>query len=78
MLTTTWIPCEQPPAGRKVARAKASPPWFASADRYVLEYYRSDGQLYACVTNKGDKPKGSRPALSAGESQWYLVCRDSA
>jgi len=78
MLRTTWIPCEQPPRGRKLARARVSPPWFASADRYALEYYRADGQLYACVTNTGDKPKAGRPALSAGESQWYLVRREGA
>ena len=75
MATTTWIPCEKPLNGRKVAGTKVSPPWFASAERFGLEFYRAESQLYACVTNKGDKPKGGGPSLAAGQSQWYLVNR---
>ena len=75
MPKTTWIPCEKPTNGRKVARAGISPPWFASAERFGLEFFRADSQLYACVTNKGEKPKGGGLALAAGQSQWYVVER---
>ncbi len=78
MPTTTWIPCEQAPSGRKLARARLSPPWFASAEHYAIEFYRADSQLYARVTNTGDKPKAGGHGLSAGESQWYVIHRNSS
>ena len=72
MPTATWMPCESP-TKPKPSRTKVEAPWFASAEHYSLAFFRADGQLYACVTNDGPKPKGGGSAFATGDSQWYLV-----
>ena len=74
MPSATWVPCESP-TKPKPSRTKVAAPWFASAEHYALEFFRADGQLYACVTNEGPQPKGGGSAFATGDSQWYLIER---
>ena len=88
-MTRIWEPCTRPKRAKKAhPRGFDSLPWFARAEGYVMQMYRSAGRTYARITNTHKlrlrwhpvtgqgirilEPSGIQPRAS----QWYCVVEE--